>query len=74
MDRIEPEPFGLVCPDFTDVLVARKALEGLEAAAEIVGAEKVCQMRFELLVCKSAPKGSTPTSYARQRVSAPIGG
>ena len=50
MDRIEFEFFGLDRPPFADELVGREALQGLEAPAEIVGADEVGEVPFELLV------------------------
>ena len=48
MDWIESESFWLGCPDFADELVWREAFEGLESSAEIVGADEVGEMGFEL--------------------------
>lgn len=50
MDWIEPESFGLFCPDFADELVWRESLEGFEPAAEIVCGDEVGEMLSELVV------------------------
>jgi hypothetical protein len=50
MDWIESEPFGFGCPDFADVFVRREAAEGLQAPAEIVSADEVCEVGIELLL------------------------
>lgn len=44
MDWVESEAFRLGCPDFADVLVGRKALEGLEPLGKVVGHDEVAQM------------------------------
>jgi hypothetical protein len=50
MERIEPEPLRLDCPLFADELDGREALEGFEAAAEIVGCDEVGEVAPELFV------------------------
>lgn len=50
MDRIEPELFGLDRPSFADELVGCQTFEGLEATTEVVGADKVGEMPFELFM------------------------
>ena len=37
MDRIEPEFFGLFCPDIADVFVGREPFERLQTSREVVG-------------------------------------
>lgn len=50
MDRIEPESLWLCCPDFADVLVWGKALEGLEPLGEVVGPYEVIEVAAKLFV------------------------
>ena len=50
MERTEPELFGLDCPSFADELVRGEALEGLQAASEVVCSDEVGEMVLELLV------------------------
>ena len=50
MGWIEPEPFGLFCPDFADELIGCQALEGLEPAREIVGRDEVGEVSAQLIV------------------------
>jgi hypothetical protein len=48
VERIEPQSLGLSCPGLVDELVGREAAEGLEPAAEVVGAHEVGEMGLEL--------------------------
>ena len=50
VDRIDGEPFRFDCPLFADELVGREALEGLQSAPEVVGADDVGQMPCELIM------------------------
>jgi hypothetical protein len=50
MDWIEPESFGFDCPSFADEVVWGETLQGLEAAAEVVGADEVGEMALVLAV------------------------
>ena len=50
MDRNEAELFGFDRPSFADELVGREALQGLEPPVEVVGADKVGEVSFELVV------------------------
>ena len=45
MDWIKYEFFGFCCPAFADEFVRSEALEGLEAATEIVGSDKIFEVR-----------------------------
>jgi hypothetical protein len=47
---IEFESFRLFCPELADVLVWREALQGLQSTGEIVGADEIGEMGFELFV------------------------
>src|ERR1700675_4221683 len=49
MEWIESESIWLFCPCIADEIVWGETLEGLEPAAEVVGADEVSEMRFELL-------------------------
>jgi hypothetical protein len=50
VERIEPESPGLVCPGLADEFVGCEPSEGLKPASEVVGADEVGEMGFELLV------------------------
>lgn len=50
MDRIEPESFGLFCPDAADVFIRREASKGREPAGEIVCRDEIIDMSAELVV------------------------
>ena len=50
MDRVEPESFGLFCPELADELVRCEAFERLQSPGEIVGRHKVGEMRSKLIV------------------------
>jgi len=50
MDRIDFESFWLGCPGFADVFVRRETSQCFEATAKIVCADKVVEVRFELLM------------------------
>lgn len=50
MDWIEPEFFGLFCPDAADVFIRRKASEGLEPAGEIVCRDEIADVSAQLIV------------------------
>ena len=50
MDWIEPESFGLCCPDAADVFIRREASQGLEAAGEIVCRDEIADVSAELIV------------------------
>lgn len=50
MEWVEDESFGLGSPAFADELVWRQAFEGLQSSPEVVGADKVGEMPFELVV------------------------
>jgi hypothetical protein len=47
---VEPESLGLVCPGLADELVGCEPSEGLKPASEVVDADEVGEMDFELLV------------------------
>lgn len=47
---MEIESFGFDCPTSADELIGREALQGLQTAAEIVGADEVLKVAFELTV------------------------
>ena len=49
MDPVSPESFGLFCPHFSDELVGRQALEGLESSARIAGGDQDGQLSLKLL-------------------------
>ncbi len=53
MDRIEPESFGLCCPDAADVFIRREASKGLEPAGEIVCRDEITDMSAGLVVAFS---------------------
>ena len=50
MDRVEDESFGLDCPAFADEFVRCEAFQRLQSSAEVVSADKVVEMRCQLLV------------------------
>ena len=50
MDQMEPESFGLFCPDAADVFIRREAFEGLEAAGEIVCRDEIADLSAESIV------------------------
>lgn len=50
MEWVEDEFFGLGSPAFADELVWRQAFEGLQSSPEVVGADKVGEMPFELVM------------------------
>ena len=50
MERVEGEALWLRGPCLTDEFVWREACEGLQAAAEVVGVDKVVEMLGELLM------------------------
>src|SRR3954463_16110415 len=50
VERVEPEPFRLACPLFTDERVGREPLQGLEPAPEVVGGDEVRHVRAQLVV------------------------
>src|SRR5215204_374377 len=50
VERVEPEPLGLECPSFTDELVGREPLQGLEPPGEVVGRHEIAQVLPELIV------------------------
>lgn len=48
MDWIEGESFGFGSPAFTDELVGREALEGLQSSSEVVRLDEVLKMSPQL--------------------------
>ncbi len=50
MDRVWGEAFGFDCPLFADELVRREALEGLQSAPEVAGADEVGHVISQLVV------------------------
>src|ERR1700722_12754765 len=50
MDWVESKSVRGLCPEFAEVFVGSEAFEGLESSGEVVGAEEVGQVRFELIV------------------------
>ena len=50
MDRIDNESIWLFCPCFADEFVGGKALQGLQAAAVIIGIDEICEVSFELFM------------------------
>lgn len=48
MDWIEVESFGFYCASFADERLGREAFDGLQSLAEIVGADEVVEVAFEL--------------------------
>src|SRR5829696_4761329 len=50
MERVQPEPLGLKCPSFTDELVGREPLQGLEPPGEVVGCHEIVEVLPELIV------------------------
>ena len=50
MERVQPEALRLICPLFADELERCEPLESLEPPAEVVGADEVGEMLFELQV------------------------
>ena len=50
MDWIESKSVWGLCPEFAEIFVRCKSLEGLESAGEVVGPKEVSQVRFELVV------------------------
>src|SRR3546814_19910249 len=49
MVRIMDEPGWLVCPGFADRFVRREAAQGIQAAGEVVGGDKVAELLPELV-------------------------
>ncbi len=50
MDWVESKFIWGLRPELTEVFVGRESFEGLESSGEVVGSEKVDQVRFELVV------------------------
>ena len=50
MYRIEPESFGLFCPDIADVFVGREPLQGFKSLSEIVGHDEALQALAKLVM------------------------
>ncbi len=50
MNWVESKSVQSLCPEFAEIFVGREAFEGPEFSGEVVGCDKVVQVRFELLV------------------------
>ena len=50
MDWVESKSVWGLSPEFAERFVGCEAFERLESSGEAVGAEEVCQVRFELVV------------------------
>ncbi len=50
MYRIEPESFGLLCPDFADVFVGREPIQGFKSLGEVVGHDEAFQVLAKLVM------------------------
>ncbi len=67
VERIKGEAFGLVCPGAANGFVGGEALQGFEAAGEVVGIDEVAEMLPELIVAVWA--GEPGTGVAAGSVS-----
>ena len=50
MDWVESKSVRGLSPEFAEIFVGRKSLEGLESSGKVVGPDEVGQVRFELVM------------------------
>jgi len=48
--RIEPESFGLLCPDFADIFIWREPVQGFKSLGEVVGHDEAFQVLAKLVM------------------------